>query len=102
MTLCTPKTKDETCISYIPLINFRAMILAILGHVYQITGQVSGNTPRPVDIRPAIFQWSGKDDKVNKVSRFSVFIFLIISNGSSEGKLVLYNPVSLKFLAFRS
>ena len=53
--------------------------------------------PVRVDIRHAIFQWSGKHDKVKKVSRFSVFILLIISNGSSKRKLVLYNPVSLKF-----
>ena len=45
----------------------------------------------------AIFQWSGKHDKLKKVSRFSVFILLIISNGSSKSRLVLYNPVSLKF-----
>ena len=54
------------------------------------------------DIYPTIFSAKKVNNKVNKVSLFSVFIFFNNWNESNKNKLDLYNPVSLKFWAVRN
>ena len=84
---------------YNPPINFCAILLSVLGHVVANRKAIH---PFHVNNCPTIFQWRLKNDKFNKVSLVSVFIFLIISNGGSKNKLVLYNPVTkLKFWTSR-
>ena len=71
------KKSTEKCYHtsiYNPPINFRAILLAFL---------------RPRRYLPRDFLVARRYDKVNKVSLFSAFIVLIISNGSSKNKLVL-------------
>ena len=83
---------------YNPLINFHAILLAVLGHV--VTNRRTGIREYiPFTSIFALRFFSGLKvaDRVNKVSLFSVFIILITSNGSSRNKLVLYIPVTLKF-----
>ena len=85
---------------YNPLINFRAILLAILGHVVLNRRAGIGQYTRPCRFLPHDISVARKHDtKLTMWASFQFLSSLIIQNESNKDKLVLYNPISLKFLA---
>ena len=85
--------------NYNPLINFWLIYLSILGHM--VANRRSGirqYTPFASIFAPRFFSSKKAWQSQQSESLFSLSS-LTMSNGSSKDKLVLYNPVTLKFWA---